>query len=474
MKILNNFSMSNWRKRNKRVSRSIEKLSSGLRINKAADDAAGLAISERMESKRRGICQAQRNIQDGISMLQTSEAGLGKIQEYLQRMRALIIKAANDTLSLGDRAKIEEEIDELRSGINDIANHTMFNETRVLCPPILDTGIQKKADIVFVVDNTGSMATIQEEVKNNLLDMIQNISDTGITDIRMGLVEYKDFIINKFSFSSGKWTSNPNEIINGLDIMIGSNSGGTENAMQAISEAVDYYDFRDNEVGTHQKHIVLVTNEDADDQNQLSSTISELQVEDIQLYGVYKFDFVDGVEELDALVNDTGGKAVDISKPLWGKDLATNFGSAIGEAGSKGELEMPDISLQIGSDESDNLLIKLMDARSSKLGIDLISLTSSEQAMEALKKINMAMDMVSSYRSENGSYRNRLEYIQNNLANYELNITSAKSMITDSDMVKEIMELTKNQIISEASEAITVQAKNILRDFMENLLASIE
>lgn len=113
------------------LSKSLERLSSGLRINRAADDAAGLAISEKMRSQIKGLAQAIRNAQDGISLIQTAEGALNETHSILQRMRQLAIQAANDTLTDADRNQIQQEIDQLIEEINRIGNTTQFN-TKVL------------------------------------------------------------------------------------------------------------------------------------------------------------------------------------------------------------------------------------------------------------------------------------------------------------------------------------------------------
>ncbi|MBI2874478.1 MAG: flagellin FliC [Firmicutes bacterium] len=115
-----------------RLSKSMERLSSGLRINKASDDAAGLAISEKLRSQVRGIGQAVRNAQDGISLLQTAEGALYETNNILQRMRELAVQAANDTLTAGDRSSIQKEIDSLLSEVNRIASSTQFNSRNLL------------------------------------------------------------------------------------------------------------------------------------------------------------------------------------------------------------------------------------------------------------------------------------------------------------------------------------------------------
>jgi len=114
------------------LSKSLERLSSGLRINRAADDAAGLAISEKMRGQVNGLTQASRNAQDGISLIQTAEGALNEVHSILQRMRQLAVQAANDTLTLNDRVEIQREIDQLKAEINRIANTTEFNTKKLL------------------------------------------------------------------------------------------------------------------------------------------------------------------------------------------------------------------------------------------------------------------------------------------------------------------------------------------------------
>src|ERR687885_1077807 len=112
--------------------KSVEKLSSGLRINRAGDDAAGLSISEKLRAQTKGLAQAQRNAQDGISMIQTAEGALNETHSILQRMRELTIQAANDTLSNDDRTSVVSELKQLKSEIDRISTVTDFNGTKLL------------------------------------------------------------------------------------------------------------------------------------------------------------------------------------------------------------------------------------------------------------------------------------------------------------------------------------------------------
>ena len=115
-----------------KMGKALEKLSSGLRINRAADDAAGLAISEKLRSQVRGLQQGARNAQDGISMLQTAEGALNEVHGILQRMRELTVQAGNSTLSSSDRTAVGEEMLTLKNEINNIASRTKFNGQALL------------------------------------------------------------------------------------------------------------------------------------------------------------------------------------------------------------------------------------------------------------------------------------------------------------------------------------------------------
>jgi flagellin len=136
MRILTNVAaLNSWRNlqsSGNAMSKNLERLSSGMRINRASDDAAGLTISEKMRAQIRGLNQAQRNAQDGISMIQTAEGAMSEIQNMLQRMRELAVQSASDGLGEEDRAQIQKEVNQLAKQITDIANNTQFNTKKLL------------------------------------------------------------------------------------------------------------------------------------------------------------------------------------------------------------------------------------------------------------------------------------------------------------------------------------------------------
>ncbi|AEE96763.1 flagellin Hag [Mahella australiensis] len=139
--------------------KALEKLSSGLRINRAGDDAAGLAISEKMRGQIRGLAQASRNAQDGISLIQTAEGGLNETHSILQRMRELVVQAANDTNTSEDRTQIQQEITELQKEIDRIASTTQFNTKTLLNGSLATTGL------VFQI-GANSSQTIELTIKD--------------------------------------------------------------------------------------------------------------------------------------------------------------------------------------------------------------------------------------------------------------------------------------------------------------------
>lgn len=157
MRINNNVSALNaWRNlsiTDTAMSKSLEKLSSGLRINRAADDAAGLAISEKMRAQIKGLNQAIRNAQDGISLIQTAEGALNETHSILQRLRELAVQAANDTLTDADRAQIQQEVDQLITEINRIASTTEFNTQKLLNGSFTDK-------VLHIGANSGQTLTV--------------------------------------------------------------------------------------------------------------------------------------------------------------------------------------------------------------------------------------------------------------------------------------------------------------------------
>ncbi|MEG0686842.1 MAG: flagellin [Erysipelotrichales bacterium] len=173
--------------------KSMEKLSSGLRINRAGDDAAGLAISEKMRGQIRGLDQASRNSQDGISMIQTAEGALNETQNILQRMRELSVQSTNDTNTAGDRSEIQKEIEQLTQEIDRIGNNTEFNTQKLLkgdgTQTLKSTGLDFSANLT-AVPGTGTNAATSEAISSVNLGAVTNGTSVKIN------INGSDFTIN--------------------------------------------------------------------------------------------------------------------------------------------------------------------------------------------------------------------------------------------------------------------------------------
>ncbi|MGE5662663.1 MAG: flagellin [Ignavibacteriales bacterium] len=214
--------------------KSMEKLSTGLRINRGADDAAGLNISERMRAQIRGLDQAKRNSQDGISMLQTADGALGQAHDVLQRMRELTVQAANDTNGTTDRAAIDSELDQLKTNLTDMATQTKFNDQAILNDGAGTAGVVK----IQTGANGSEQMTITMTAANNV--NLSTIAGTLAVDVStaaasttfLGLV---DTAIS--NVSSGR--SYLGAMQNGLEYTINNLSTASENTTAAESRIRD-------------------------------------------------------------------------------------------------------------------------------------------------------------------------------------------------------------------------------------------
>ncbi len=210
--------------------KAMEKLSSGLRINRAADDAAGLAISEKMRSQIRGLQQAQRNAQDGISLIQTAEGALNESHAILQRMRELAVQSANGTLTSADRGKLQDEMTQLTSELDRIASTTEFNKLALLDGTLTAATflIGANAGQTMTVQITASMGATSIGVGTGTINIISaNKAQSAITQI--------DSAINTISQNRAYLGANQNR----LEHTINNLAAASENLTAAESRIRD-------------------------------------------------------------------------------------------------------------------------------------------------------------------------------------------------------------------------------------------
>ena len=408
----------------KTQAKATEKLSSGYKINRAADDAAGLSISEKMRKQIRGLTQASANAQDGISAVQTAEGALTEVHDMLQRMNELAVKAANGTNSEDDRSYIQAEVDQLVTEIDRVATTTKFNETYLL------KGTNSDA-------NGGVGALSFDTAKTNVGSKIYGgdaaatvtFDKDGIATVTLG--DAKAF----------SWTNEYTKLKGGD----GDDSTLVQNCTSTNTVAAD----AGNKVTVGTKTYYLY--EGLSDQalknvsNGLSADEQKVTFNDSQA-------FTKAIKSAMGELNVAG----DIKNITMNKDGAFEL-TAFADL-NKGL----DVSLHVGADSTkDNkigLTIEMMSARG--LGVNGIKVdgTTDANATASIDVIKAAIQKVSEQRSALGAVQNRLDHTINNLDNVVENTTSAESAIRDTDMATQMVSYSNNNILAQAGQAMLAQA----------------
>lgn len=383
------------------AAKSMEKLSSGLRINKAGDDAAGLAISEKMRGQIRGLDQASSNAQDGISMIQTGEGALNETHSILQRMRELSVQSANDTTTNDDRTAIQAEVNQLGSEIDRIGNTTQFNTKN-----LLDGSMGKAVNTAVANINTSSVVKTGAGVAAAATDTLVGLEDSngnglGIAATDTVTISYvKNGTTVTNSFAAGALTV----------AALGTTNGAAANPDYTIA---------------------------ANANGSLKITAATLGI-------------AGAIEGVTISVKDATGNT---------RAAATNALSSFTETTSAADVRADGTStLQIGANTNQNLNIDINDMRSSALGVSGLQVGTQTQANVAIKVIDNATQKVSAERAKLGAFSNRLEHTIANLGTSSENLTSAESRIRDVDMAKEMSTFSKNNILSQAAQAMLAQA----------------
>src|SRR5699024_7961723 len=332
------------------VQGSLEKLSSGLQINKAGDDAAGLAISEKMRGQIRGLDMAAKNAQDGISLIQTAEGALNETHSILQRMRELAVQSSNDTNTDSDRAELQKEVDQLANALNDIAKDTQINE--------------------------------------------------------------KDLLTGEFKAT----------------FHVGANEG----------------------------------------QN-LSVQINDMSADALKVNGILK--------EVSSETVELGGQEIDGQTVLKNGDSIAAVEVTDGD-GNTGYYALSDLNVKEVDSDSDTTYSLEIKEGAVALDVEVegseavyggINISDQDSADKAITTIQSAIDNVSAERSKLGAVQNRLDHTINNLGTSSENLTAAESRIRDVDMAKEMMEFTKNNILSQAAQSMLAQANQMPQGVLQLL-----
>ena len=467
-------------------SKSTEKLSSGYRINRAADDAAGLSISEKMRGQIRGLNQASTNAQDGISLIQTAEGALNESHSILQRMRELSVQASNGTETDDDREAVQSEIEQLQSELTRISETTEFNTMKLLdgsrSGSAVSASVSKSAAsaltkvdattqvntaadafdalasgkdstlAVTVIDKNGNSSTVKVTITGDTktADNAENTAQAFADALKeSSLGDSYDFSTDgngKLKFTAKEAGKTANSILLSQD-----NAAAVKTDESTIG--VDAYSQITKEIGSYtgtgniEDKIFTVNGEKfayVTDPTKLGD-----DYKDVNYVKTATVD-TDAVDAMAKLINAKTGISAE---PDANVDTTINLKAGTANTG-KG------IELQIGANEGQTMSFTLDDMSADALGVGgkSVDLSSQDSAKTATTAIDAAIKKVSASRGKMGAVQNRLEHTINNLDTASENLQTAESRIRDTDMAEEMVNYSKNNILAQAGQSMLAQA----------------
>ncbi len=438
------------------LSKSAEKLSSGYKVNRAADDAAGLSISEKMRKQIRGLSQASLNAEDGISAVQTAEGALTEVHDMLQRMNELAVKASNGTNALSDRQTIQDEVDQLLTEIDRVAETTKFNETYLLKGDT-DT-VTKKAS----AKDAGLVGTLREGATTATFTINKlSLGDT----VSIGGQEYTiggttanvtaSFQTLKANFKGGELVT-----LDGVQYTIAAGSTVENEDKNILAADKIEAKIKDGSSFTYNgvTHTAMVkadgTSGDVNGRDATNATI--LTIDQAEKMILQELTLANNIgTDSDAPATVTKAERADANDPN------KKYVDYIIEKGDISVKEDLNFSLHVGADADMNnkIGVKIQALDTSGLGIRGLNVKdgSGASATYAIDAIADAVSTVSAQRSLLGAVQNRLEHTINNLDNVVENTTAAESQIRDTDMATEMVKYSNANILSQAGQSMLAQ-----------------
>ena len=471
---------------NNAVAKNLEKLSSGYRINRAGDDAAGLAISEKMRAQITGLNTAQKNAQDGVSLVQTAEGALTEVHSMLNRMVELADQSANGTYDNPvDRANLQKEIASLKDEIDRIADSTNFNGINLLDGSLSTTKLDLAAGTLG-----GQATTVKEIPATGTTSGI-----AGHDKVAMGehtlTVEYADENGTLHKVDVKYKIDTADDKGKAIDAILKAVSqNDTLSSVFNITKDADSVNFESKVTGSKGAKVVNVSTTDTtskmdadkaiDGENakvQTQGAGAKIAEGDTITLNGKTYEFVK-----DASTEPTKKGATAVVVGADNNATLGNLNKALESAGIKAEYNANDIvfsatkngaglTLQIGDTSADfnQMTVSVSDMHTDALGIADIDISTQAGAKAAVDKIKSAINSVSSTRGDLGAIQNRLEHTINNLSVTAENMTAAESRIRDVDMANEMMAYTKNNILVQSSQAMLAQANQLPQGVLQLL-----
>ena len=474
------------------LSRSFERLSSGLRINSARDDAAGLAISNRMTAQIRGLDQAVRNSNDGISLAQTAEGALNETTNLLQRVRELAVQSASDNNNPSDRASLNEEVIQLVDEINRIAQNTSFNGNKLLNGDIINSVLQVGANVGETL-----AVRIDSAEATQLSRQMRRVSDVGANaNLALGTMQ----IVTKVTPTTTK-TTTIRAAVDADDSMSTSNQANSAIAKAAAIN--DAYEFTGVKAIVGDTVVGSVNSATIGGGHNANDTIGGGRLDETDFFilngmKIAGFDVLQNdsdnalVDAVNAVIDETGiiasldgnsnlvltaedGRNIEITLSsgtvgdITGL-LGATAGDGPGSAVFGGEITLQSnqqIDVVFGSNTNAALGNMRLDGGStgtaifgvsSDFSVQTLDITTRASSNLAIEIADLALEQISAQRASLGAIQNRLESTINNLTTNSENLSASRSRILDADFAAETANLSRNQIIQQAGVSILAQA----------------
>lgn len=496
---------------------SIERLSSGLRINHASDDAAGMAISIKMQAQIDGLDQASRNASDGISVIEIADGALGEVTSMLQRMRELSVQAANETNGLDDREAIQSEIDQLSSEVDRISATTEFNQ-KVLLDGSLNRRVytdNSKVNVTSVTDNVASKEyeiTVKQDARQAVF-VSEPITDTStyldgsdkinaatagtvtVNGVEISIEEGDTAVQVYEKLRDGCELADVNCAI--IKSSATAKTDGKNETTAGYAPDTASYDYVNNklvfasdEYGRETTMEIKCSNENLKDllglgnsNIKVAGTNAVVELKDNAGFSTTATVSTNGNE---VSITDKDGFSMSLTldvgvcttvyKDVTGLDtgVATDTLVAMRQSSTDANVSISatnigTMTLQIGANEGQSLEIDIPDTSCASLKIDDLNVKSTNGADKALVKLDNAIATVSAVRSKLGAYENRLEHAVTNLDSSGQNLTSAISRIEDIDMAEEMTNYTNYNVLTQAATSVLAQANDLPQQVLQLL-----
>ena len=479
------------------LSKNLEKLSSGYKINRAGDDAAGLAISEKMRAQITGLSVAQKNAKDGISLVQTAEGALTEVHDMLNRMVELADQSANGTYDGTDRTQLQKEVTELKNEIDRIADSSNFNGINLLDGKLGSgtTGVK-----VTSTANTGTAAgnfkaAVDFEISGLEVGKTVTINTVKKGDGSSVVFDSNGNLTLNLDATAGKTYTQADidklirdatlpESAKNLSIKINKNieiqTDGTATVNQVAATAINEAKNASVAATVGTTEMTITADKAGTEFNNRTLTFAATGTLGATVAadtGNVSLNLEAGKEytaaEINALLSKAGaGMTVSFECSLSSADLAASGTTGAHTlTGGAGLASGGGLTLQIGdtSDSYNQLEVTIKDMHISAMGLSGIDISTQEGAKAAVDVIKEAINYVSDVRGTLGATQNRLDHTINNLSVMEENIQDAESTIRDTDVADEMMAYTKNNILIQSAQAMLAQANSVPQGVLQLL-----